>query len=57
MADYYRACKPDCVLNLDVFFCLDAKETKNQGSNFLCYKIQASAKRFELAVAQTANLS
>jgi len=32
-----------------VFFCLETKEPKIQGSNFLCYKIYASAKRFELA--------
>jgi len=32
-----------------MFFCLDAKEPKSQGCNFLCYKIAVSAKRFELA--------
>jgi len=32
-----------------LFFCLETKETKIQGSNFLCYKIEALAKRFELA--------
>jgi hypothetical protein len=32
-----------------LFFCLETKETKIQGSNFLCYKTAVSAKRFELA--------
>jgi hypothetical protein len=32
-----------------IFFCLETKETKIQGSNFLCYKTESSAKRFELA--------
>jgi hypothetical protein len=32
-----------------LFFCLDAKEPKSQGSNFFCYKLSMSAKRFELA--------
>jgi hypothetical protein len=31
------------------FFCLDTKETKNQGSSFFCYKLIAKAKRVELA--------
>jgi len=31
------------------FFCLETKETKIQGDNFLCYKIKISSKRFELA--------
>jgi hypothetical protein len=34
---------------LFLFFCLETKETKIQGSNFLCYKTGFSAKRFELA--------
>ena len=32
-----------------LFFCLETKEAKIQGSNFLCYKLSASAKSFELA--------
>jgi hypothetical protein len=32
-----------------MFFCLETKEPKIQGSNFLCYKIDVPAKRFELA--------
>jgi len=31
------------------FFCLETKETKIQGSNFLGYKLFSSAKRFKLA--------
>jgi hypothetical protein len=37
------------LIQLLIFFCLETKETKVQGYNFLCYKIQPSAKRFELA--------
>jgi len=33
-----------------LFFCLETKETKIQGFNFLCYKLGTSAKRFELAM-------
>ncbi|KOS07355.1 hypothetical protein AM493_15885 [Flavobacterium akiainvivens] len=32
-----------------MFFCLETKEPKIQGSNFLCYKLYVLAKRFELA--------
>jgi hypothetical protein len=32
-----------------LFFCLETKEPKIQGSNFFCYKLSVSAKRFELA--------
>ena len=38
-----------------LFFCLETKEAKIQGWNFLCYKFKASAKSFELASLQTAN--
>jgi len=32
-----------------LFFCLETKEPKIQGSNFLGYKLPSSAKPFELA--------
>ena len=32
-----------------MFFCLETKEPKVQGSNFLGYKLPLSAKPFELA--------
>ncbi|KGO91657.1 hypothetical protein Q766_16630 [Flavobacterium subsaxonicum WB 4.1-42 = DSM 21790] len=31
-----------------LFFCLETKEPKIQGSNFFCYKIEDLAKSFEL---------
>ena len=40
-----------------VFFCLETKEPKVQGSNFLGYKLSHSAKPSELAIAQTADAS
>jgi len=36
------------------FFCLETKETKIQGYNFLCYKLEVAAKSFEPAFRRQA---
>jgi len=38
-----------CGILAMMFFCLETKEPKVQGSNFLGYKIRMEAKVFELA--------